>query len=48
MEDGTRDMVVRGFTFKISAQSLPDEAWAVKLQAKANLFASMIEAGYQQ
>ncbi len=41
-EDGTRIMVVRGVEFIISKQSLNDEAWSEKLQAKANLFAKDI------
>lgn len=41
-EDGTRTMRVRGVAFVISAQSLPDEIWAAKLQAKANAWAKSL------
>jgi hypothetical protein len=41
-EDGTRTMTVRGVEFDISAQSLPDDEWQAKLQAKADAFAATI------
>jgi hypothetical protein len=41
--DGTAVMAVLGVEFLISPQSLPDEEWALKLQAKANLFAETID-----
>ena len=40
--DGTSTMVVRGVEFLISPQSLPDDEWELKLQAKARLFAETI------
>lgn len=41
-EDGTSTMIVKGVEFIISPQSLDDEAWAAKLQAKANYFGSKL------
>jgi hypothetical protein len=43
-EDGTRTMTVLGVAFQISAQSLPDETWAIKLQAKADAWAKSLLA----
>lgn len=43
-EDGTRTMTVRGVAFVISAQSLPDDEWQTKLQAKANAWARSLPA----
>lgn len=38
--DGTRTMNVNGREYLVSAQSLSDDVWSMKLQQKANLFAS--------
>lgn len=43
-EDGTRTMTVRGVEFMVSPQSLPDDEWAAKLQAKANAWAASLPA----
>ena len=40
--DGTSTMTVKDVQFQISPQSLDDEAWAVKLQNKANAFGATL------
>lgn len=40
-EDGTSTMLVNEKEFTIPKQSLDDAAWAMKMQAKANYFASL-------